>query len=370
MTPGRVVPWRVFGAGGGGRFVSVVVAVCAVSMGWAGSATAATGYLSSGTAFGTVDTETFQTGSVGNLSTTMVTLARSTGGELYGVNEASSTDQRLHEISRTTGASTTVADLVDPGDTEEMFSGLTAVPGGSLYATAITSGLSSFSNQLFRVNRETGAAAPIGSAQAGVAILSLAGACDGTLYGVDESFRLVTVSRSTGVRSIVAPLAPFITPPDGVALAFEHETRTLFALAYDSDDPERIYEVDADTGALTATSFTNGAGPASNPTTLAIDSPADCRYARRLKLGFSQRKEAFAGRLRSSWRPCVARWRVVILRQRAGADQEVGSGRTNGRGAYEVPAAPRRGKYYSQVAKSASSNGICLAARSSRLNLD
>jgi hypothetical protein len=322
----------------------------------ASPAVATRGYLTSGTNFGSIESDTFLTTSIGNTSEAMAVLGRAPGGTLYGIDDGDARDQALRTIDRASGATTSPGPLLEDGVATELFAALTAARGGGLFATAEITAPSS-ANQLYRVDRSTGGATAIGPERSGV-LVALAGDCGGRLLGVDAENQLVRVSRTDGSWTGIGTVAPL--PPGAFprALAFDHSSERLYLL---TGEPE-IYEVDPGSGALTPTAFTPS-GAFMDTSTLAFDAPDACRTSRTLTLSYQGRKERFAGRLTASWRPCATGERVMVFRRRAGRDQRIGADRTDSRGRFAV-SADGGGRYYAVAPRSAGPDGTCLLARS------
>jgi len=93
---------------------------------------------------------------------------------------------------------------------------LTTLPGGKLYASSYSVAISgtSLDGRLYVVNSATGEATARGNQQADDALVSLAGSCDGTLFGVDDANQLVRVSTATGVATPVGIDQPFANRPE------------------------------------------------------------------------------------------------------------------------------------------------------------
>lgn len=349
--------------------VATALALCvSLTIGAATGAAGAgsgSGYVTDADSVYGIDTNTMTLSRLGALARPLVALTLGTDSELYGIDDG---DQSLQRVNRTTGAETTQGQLLGTADHGRIFASLTALPGGKLYTSSYDIDGPSLDGQLYVVNPATGAASARGQRQTDDALLSLAGGCSGTLFGANDLNELVTVAPSTGVASPVGQLRPWPTGAEGVALAFDHADGTLWALVYQNGDAaERFYRVDPGTGTLTATSFIGQ--PGSDPSTLALDSPAQCRYSRTVSLTHPADTSRFQGVVRAKQRPaCAASQRVRLLRQRPGADSQVGSALTDGQGRYRIAAPPNRGKFYAVAAKRSGADGVCLAAQSRTLS--
>lgn len=343
------------GAGGGGRAGACAVAFL-VALCLAPPAAATRGYMTSGTNFGYVESETFVTGPIGTVSEEMAALARTPGGALLGIDGGDARDQALRTVDKASGASTSPGPLLDDGGASELFAALAAARGGGLFATAEITAPSS-ANQLYRVDRSTGAASAIGPERSGV-LVALAGDCSGRLLAVDAENQLVVVDRADGSWAGIGALSPL--PPAALprALAYDHSTERLYLL---TDEP-KIYEVDSGSGAVAPTTFAPS-GTFMNASTLAFDAPDACRTSRALTLSYKAGKDRFEGRLAAAWRPCAAGEKVTLFRRRAGRDQRIGSDRTDRRGRFAI-GGNTAGSYYASAPRSAGTDGTCLAARS------
>jgi hypothetical protein len=331
-----------------------------------GAAGAGSGYVTDQGRIYQLDTTTETLIPKGALARPLVALTTAADGELYGIDDA---DQSLQQIDPTTGAETRMGSLVQPADPERTFAALTTLPGGKLYASSysVAIGGASLDGQLYVVDRASGAATARGNQQTDDALLSLAGSCGGTLFGVDDANKLVRVSTATGVATPVGALSS-VPANASVALAFDHAKKTLWALVYQAGDgPEQLFTVDPASGTMTKTPFQSGQ-QGSDPSTLALDSPAQCRYARTVSLTHPAGTSRLEGVLRAPQRlACAASQRVRLMRQQPGADRQLGSVLTNGQGKFRLAAPSQRGKYYAVAAKRTGANGICLAAQSRTL---
>lgn len=346
------------GAGGGGRAALCALCLtCAAFLSAAAPAAATRGYITSDTTLGYIETDTFQTGSIGNVSEAMVSLGRAPGGTLQGIDLGDARDQALHTISAVTGASTTAGPLLDDGDDDRIFAALSAVRGDGLFATAEIVAPAS-ANQLYRVDLATGAATERGPSASDGVLVALAGDCQGRLLGVDDTNQLVRVDRADGSWTAIGGLTPLPLGAIPRALAYDHADERLFLL---TDEP-KIYEVEPSTGALTPTTFVPS-GTFANVSTLAIDGPDACHTNRSLSLTYNDRRERFTGRLRAAWAPCAAGEKVVVFRRRPGRDQRVGEARTNRKGRFAL-AEDGRGSYYAKAPRSAGADGTCEPVRS------
>jgi DNA-binding beta-propeller fold protein YncE len=343
------------GVGGGGRAGACAVVFSALLV-LASPAAATRGYLTSGTNFGSIESDTFLTTSIGNTSEAMAVLGRAPEGTLYGIDDGDARDQVLRTIDKATGATTSTGPLLEDGVATELFATLAAARGGGLFATAEITAPSS-ANQLYRVDRSTGEATAIGPERSGV-LVALAGDCGGRLLGVDADNQLVRVSRTDGSWTGIGTVAPL--PPGAFprALAYDHAAESLYLL---TTEP-KIYEVDPASGAVTPTTFTPS-GAFMNASTLAFDAPDACRTSRTLTLSYQGGKERFSGRLAASWRPCATGEKVTVFRRRAGRDQRIGADRTDRRGRFAV-SADGGGRYYATAPRSVGTDGICLLVRS------
>ena len=103
----------------------------------------------------------------------------------------------------------------------------------------------------------------------------------------------------------------------------------------------------------------------SAPLGLALDTPAACRYERRISAHYSARTERFTGRLVGDWQPCTAGQKVRVYRRVPGPDHLLGSATTKPDGHYTVSAAMGRGPAYAKAPDSRNAvTGRCLMARS------
>jgi len=109
-------------------------------------------------------------------------------------------DTNLYEIDGTGAIISTI------GDTGQMFTGLAYYPpSGLLYGT--TSPASATPNSVFTIDPNTGVATLVGAHGVDQAIVDLALASDGTLYGWLEPSNddLVTINLATGAATVVGP---------------------------------------------------------------------------------------------------------------------------------------------------------------------
>ena len=350
-----------------------VAGAAALALGVLLTIAAATGAVGAGSGYVTdegeiygLDTNTMVLTRIGALSRPLVALTTATDGALYGIDDG---DHSLQQVDQVTGAETGKGPLLEPADPNRSFAALTTLPGGQLYASSYSTALSGpLNGQLYVVNRANGAATARGNQQPDDALLSLAGSCDGTLFGVDQNNQLVKVATATGVATPVGALSP-VPANASVALAFDHAKNTLWALAYQAGDgPERLFKVNPSSGTMTATTFQSGQ-LGSDPSTLTLDSPAQCRYQRTLSLTHPAGTSRFEGVLRAPQRPaCAASQPVRLMRQQPGTDRQVGSVLTDGQGKFRLRAPSQRGKYYAVAAKRSGADGVCLAAQSATVS--
>lgn len=94
------------------------------------------------------------------------------------------------------------------------------------------------------------------------------------------------------------------------------------------------------------------------------------RVRRSVTLNYSSRASEFRGLVSSTAQACESRPEVTVFRQRAGADERIGSTLGSSAGAFELRRRPTRGTYYARVKrKLVPSTAECLAAQSPGLVL-
>ena len=333
-----------------------------LSLGVTGAANAATGYLTDEDTLYSLNPQTMQLTQLGAVAAAPISTAMHSNGQLYGITAES--EQVIQTYNLATGAGTIKGDPKEPDSPGEIFSALGSVDG-VLYAASYE--LSNPPNgRLYTLDPDTGAASSVGSVQEDDALISLAGSCDGTLYGIDENFRLVTVNRTTAAHTVVGQLQPGLSINASPAIAFDHSTGTLYALAGEvGSGTDKIYTVDPATGTLSATTFQSGQH-GSDPWTIAFDSTTACEHERSLSLTYKPRRERFKGRLSADNPLCAKGQEVSIVR---GQDNEIGSAETNSRGRFKLSAPPKRGRYHAVAPASSGAYGACLEARSETVRL-
>jgi hypothetical protein len=263
------------------RWASAALIALALPFLSSSTAQAGTGYLTTppnggaGKLLG-IDSSTWQVSQRGNVSVDMVATASHTDGKLYGIG-GDFGNQSLYTIDTTTGASTPVGPLLAESDPNLLFSALTSAPGGVLYAASyriddlMTPTVES-GGQLYTVNAATGHATPVGDLQTSSVLVSLAGSCQGTLFGVDDRNYLVTVNRSTGAYAEIGRLDSGALIAGSFTIAFDHGAEELWALDYGN---AKIYGVDSSTAETTPTNYNPPSG-SQDASTIAFDSPAQC----------------------------------------------------------------------------------------------
>jgi Concanavalin A-like lectin/glucanases superfamily/Glucose / Sorbosone dehydrogenase len=104
---------------------------------------------------------------------------------------------------------------------------------------------------------------------------------------------------------------------------------------------------------------------------LNADQPDGCpRFERFLSIHYSERAEAFKGKVRSPEEDCRRGEDVRVLRVKPGPDKRVGKDGTNGRGGYSIPDRGGHGRFYAKVNETEEPNlGVCERDRSRRLKL-
>jgi hypothetical protein len=297
-------------------------------------------------------------------TTGLFDLAAANDGVLYAMGTASGADH-LYTVNRTTGAVSHVHEVTSPTEHGAYYSAFGTTSSGRLYAEFVDTSLSNM-GRLLLVNRTTGAVTTVGPARSGV-LTSLAGGCNGKLFGIDDSGSLVEVNTANGAFTKTGGLT--ITNPDGVEtvneLAMDHGTRTLYAYSVSStSNSERLWRVNS-LGQLTATSYVSGQ---IGPSGLAFDSPMNCRYSRSVTLSYSKAHDRFSGAITSGWASCTAGQKVQVWRKRSGADSKIGTATTGTGGAFKLSKELNRGRYYA-VAPQSLAKGTCLADQSSVIQL-
>jgi hypothetical protein len=302
---------------------------------------------------------------VGNAQPDSWGLAADSDGQLYEL--AGATTQSLYRVSRSTGTVTLVGAL-DAAQPANSYYGAIGTPSNGRLYTELTLPESAMPNQFASVDRTSGAATPIGAGN-DAELMALAGGCGGRLYGVDARKALVTVNTTSGAASVIGTLSSSALQAGElpISLAMDHGTGVMWLLTKLTNDAKRLWRVNINTGALTLTSYVDGQQGAS-PVAIAIDSPARCRYARKLTIAYSKLHQRFQGALTSSFASCFARRQVIVYRKRSGPDAKVGTATTGRGGAYHLPKAFRHGTFYA-VAPQVSASGVCLRATSTSRTL-
>ena len=335
--------------------LSVTATAMTLLLGASGSASAAgtTGYVSGGDAFYHLDSTSLTLSPTGTV-TPLISTATASDRTLYGVVEDG---RHLVTINPATGATTPVGQLALPAS--YVVSALTAAADGTVYAATYDSSSIGVVSRLFRVDPATADTTAIGEARSGDALVALAGACGGRLLGVDFDNNLVRVNRSSGAPRVVGPLGPGLGGDDSVSLAYDHATRSLWALA--SASGGRLYKVDDVTGRLTSTPFASGQLEA--PMSLAFDGPSACRYSRTLTLSYSTAKHRFQGRLAGEYAPCAEHQVVRVFQKQPGPDKLMGVTTTSASGSFRLSQRLVKRAYAVAPRSSSTTTGVCLAVR-------
>ena len=301
-----------------------------------------------------LDTATGTASMVGLMPQAVSALAATAPSTMLGLQEVPGDGQHLVAVDVVT-ATTSDRGQLAPGF---VFAALTSTADGTVYAAAEDSDHS----QLFVVTPDDASLTPVGDPQARPGLQALAGACGGDLLGVDANDNLVRVDRVTGAVLIIGH--PTTGPGEFVqALAFDHQSRTLWALT-NGPNGEHLLAVDPATGAATQTPYQSGQ-VGSAPLGLAFDTPASCSYERRLSALYHARTERFTGRLVGSWQPCTAGQKVRVYRRVPGPDRRIGSTTTRSDGRWALSVAKGRGPVYAEAPASHHPvTGSCLPARS------
>ena len=297
----------------------------------------------------------------GNVSHAFTAVAVGPGDVLRGIADDGS-GPVLHTIDTSTGGSTPVGQV--SGDSQELFGGLATLADGRIVAASQDTGsLSETVGRVWSLDPDTGVGEPLNTMD-GV-VVTLAGGCADTVFGVNESNRLVAVDPATGtVTPGVTLQLPVGESP--MALSFDHAARELQLLS----DAGFLYDIDPVTGEDSKTTFTRPTG-AGQLTTLALDAPEACRYTGDASLSWSRRLSRFSGDLdvQDDFPPCTAGRKVKLMRVRPGPDAMVASTTTNRRGRFQVPTAARSGTYRAVVPREADPQGTCLATQSPRVTV-
>lgn len=334
--------------------IATLVAVLAVG---AAPAQAESGWITDGDGFlYKLNTATGLATIVGSMSTSISALAGDGSSTLLGIEEGPGQEQHLVSLDVATAA-TDERGLMDASD---LWVSLTVTSDGTMYtASAGTTPHAS----IYEVDPADGSMAPVGDAQSDSHFAALAGGCGNTLVAADQSNHLVSVDRATGVPTIFGALPAGGDPV--VALAFDHQHGTLWAMSRSSAGDEHLFQVDPTAGGTTATTYLPGQ-IGSGPIGLAFDSPSACRYQRKLSLAYSAKARKFTGRLTSGgWQPCAASQKVSVFRKVTGPDDKLGTVRTSATGHFSLDKRLTRGSAYAVAPKSSKpSTGVCLGASS------
>jgi hypothetical protein len=93
------------------------------------------------------------------------------------------------------------------------------------------------------------------------------------------------------------------------------------------------------------------------------------QFTRTLSISYSQKKDAFRGKLTSQAAACISGQKVKVFEKEKGKDPKVGSLNTSASGKYSLKEKNAEGKFYAQVGKTSTSAGTCLAARSKAIEV-
>jgi hypothetical protein len=152
------------------------------------------------------------------------------------------TNNQLATVDTTTGTRTIIGSAVPTGG--QVWTGLTASVGGTLYATSSDCSAST----LYTINPNTGAATVVGPITNAPCAIDVAINPAGDMYVVDiVNDRLVKVNPATGAGTIVGPLGFNANYAQG--MDFDDVSGTLYWAAYSSSGELRV--IDTTTGAST-----------------------------------------------------------------------------------------------------------------------
>jgi hypothetical protein len=188
-------------------------------------------------------------------------LAFNASSELFGVDDSTN---NLLKIDTNTGLAAAVGSLESPGSTSFNDMGLAFI-GNTLYMSSTTGG---GTGGLFTVDTSTGGASLIGNFASGVKVRSL-GSHGGVLYGWSNTDTLLTLNTSTAATTTVGPFL-FSSPTIGQdGMDIDPATGTIWGI---SEVEKRTYTLDASTGKATtyATSLSCGGAPCTAFNSLAI----------------------------------------------------------------------------------------------------
>jgi len=152
------------------------------------------------------------------------------------------TNNQLATVDTTTGARTIIGSAVPTGG--QVWTGLTASVGGTLYATSTDCSAST----LYTIDPNTGAATVVGPITNAPCPIAIAINPAGDMYVVDiVNDNLVKVDPATGAGTIVGPLG--INANFAQGMDFDDVSGTLYWAAYSSSGELRV--IDTTTGAST-----------------------------------------------------------------------------------------------------------------------
>jgi hypothetical protein len=97
--------------------------------------------------------------------------------------------------------------------------------------------------------------------------------------------------------------------------------------------------------------------------------PALAEFTRTLRLGYSEKKDKFKGKLESQSAACIADQKVKVLKKKKGRDPKLGRDLTNEKGKYSLKEKKAEGKFYAKVKERSISTGTCLAAKSKTIKV-
>jgi hypothetical protein len=305
---------------------------------------------------------------VGATGDHVTAIGRTVAG-LYGISQPTGT-QYLYRIDPSTAQTTQVEQLNPDGN--EWFMAVAGLADGTALVSSetYTSPPYTDTGRLYRTDLTGGGGMTlVGSPNADEPLPMLAGACGSTLYGVDTTGTLVSVDPTTGaVTKIGALTGSGLTNLDNPeALAYDHAGRSLWVLTWGDGGPNKLFQVDPATGAVTQANLATSAD--SQLRALAFDPPSACRYTRSLSLHYSMTTNSFHGRLSSAEPTCVPAQSVRLLRRQPGPDAEVGRTQTNRYGHYLLASPQTSGTYYAVAPRSRSARATCLRAVAPALTL-
>jgi hypothetical protein len=113
----------------------------------------------------------------------------------------------------------------------------------------------------------------------------------------------------------------------------------------------------------------SGGGTQAPPVTTPPPGDGSTELARTLSIAYSEKKDAFGGKLASQAASCISSQQVSVFEKKKGKDPKLGSRTTNANGKYSLKEKNAQGKFYAQVGQTSTSAGPCLAAQSKAIKV-